>query len=327
MHQQYPLAYHKNCKWVIFFTAMSNKPAYTISNQIELLKDRGMLFRDEITASHCLSTISYYRLKGYWWDMQEDYTLHNLKPNTYFEDIVDRYNFDRHLRLILFDAIERIEIALRTKMIYHLSIRYGGLWYLDTNLFENTIYEGTTKTIHQNTIEELQKEFNRSQEIFIKDQKNRYPHQPADAWKILEVASMGTLSKLYKNLKHQLPEKAIIANEMGLNLHSELSSWLEAITYVRNITAHHSRLWSRNMVKKPVVNLRNPLGLWFDNPLKEAQTKKPFLIISCMIYLCNHIIPNHHIKSDILDLFNKNPSIQIYKMGFLNNWKNEPLWR
>ena len=77
-----------------FFTAMSNKPAYTLSNQIELLKDRGMLFRNEITASHCLSTISYYRLKGYWWDMQEDYTLHNLKPNTYFEDIVDRYNFD-----------------------------------------------------------------------------------------------------------------------------------------------------------------------------------------------------------------------------------------
>ena len=309
---------------------MSNKPAYTLSNQIELLKDRGMLFRNEITASHCLSTISYYRLKGYWWDMQEDYTLHNLKPNTYFEDIVDRYNFDRHLRLILFDAIERIEIALRTKMIYHLSIRYGGLWYLDASLFENTtitLYGGTIKTIHQNTIEELQKEFNRSQEIFIKDQRNRYPDQDADAWKILEVASMGTLSKLYKNLKHQLPEKAIIAKEMGLNLHSELSSWLEAITYVRNITAHHSRLWSRNMVKKPIINLRNPLGIWFDNPLVEAQTKKPFLIISCMIYLCNHIMPNHKIKREILDLFDKNPSIQIYKMGFLNNWKNEPIWQ
>jgi abortive infection bacteriophage resistance protein len=309
---------------------MSNKPAYSVANQISLLKQRGMLFRDEGNAPHFLENISYYRLKGYWWDMQDDYTLHTLKPNTYFEDIVDRYNFDRHLRLILFDAIERIEIALRTKMIHHLAMNYGGLWYLNTTLFENTtitLPDGTVKTIHQNTLDELKKEFNRSQEIFIKDHRYRYLNQDADAWKILEVASMGTLSKLYKNLKHQLPEKACIAKEMGLNLHSELSSWLEAITYVRNIIAHHSRMWSRNMVKKPTEQLNNPVGQWFINPLTTVQTKKPFLIISSMVYLCNHVTPNHQIKSKILDLFNANPNIPIYKLGFLNNWKNEPLWK
>lgn len=309
---------------------MVNKPAYTITDQIALLKQRGMLFTDENSASHFLKNISYYRLKGYWWDMQDDYTLHTLKPNTHFEEIINRYNFDRHLRLILFDAIERIEIALRTKMIYQLAIRYGSCWYLDTTLFENTtitLYNGTVKTIHQNTIDELQKEFKRSQEIFIKDQRNRYPHDDVDAWKILEVASMGTLSKLYKNLKHQLPEKATIAKEMGLNLHSELSSWLEAITYVRNIIAHHSRLWSRNMVKKPIENLNNPLGIWFQKPLLPVQTKKPFLIISSMIYLCNQVTPNHTIKSKIIDLINTNPTLPIYKLGFQNNWQNEPLWK
>lgn len=289
-----------------------------------------MHFRNMVTAPHLLENISYYRLKGYWWDMQDDYTLHTLKPNTYFEDIVDRYNFDRHFRLILFDAIERIEIALRAKMIYHLSMSYGGLWYLDPSLFENTtiiLPDGTVKTIHQNTLGELKKEFSRSQEIFIKDHCRRYPNQDADAWKTLEVASMGTLSKLYKNLKHQLPEKASIAKEMGLNLHSELSSWLEAITYVRNIIAHHSRMWSRNMVKKPIEHLNNSPGQWFVNPLMEVQAKKPFLIISSMVYLCNHIAPNHQIKIKILDLFNTNPTIPIYKLGFLNNWQNEPLWR
>ena len=143
----------------------------------------------------------------------------------------------------------------------------------------------------------------------------------------MEVASLGTLSKLYKNLKHQLPEKATIAKEMGLNLHSELSSWLEAITYVRNIIAHHSRLWSRNMVKRPTENLNNPIGQWFDNPLTQVQTKKPFLIISCMVYLCNEVTPGHQIKTKILKLFNNNPNIPIYKLGFLNNWKNEPLWK
>ncbi len=308
---------------------MPNKPAFTIADQIQLLKSRGMLFRNETQATELLKNISYYRLKGYWWDMQTDYILHTLKPNTYFEDIVERYNFDRRLRLILFDAIERIEISLRTKMIYHLSISYGGLWYLDNTLFEATtitLNDGTIKTIHQNTLDELQKEFKRSQEIFIKDHRSKHPNQNADAWKTLEVASMGTLSKLYKNLKHQLPEKASIAKEMGLNLHNELSSWLEAIAYIRNIIAHHSRLWSRNMVKKPIDKLNNPIGQWLNNPLITVQTKKPFLIISSMVYLCNIVTPGHQIKTKILDLFNLNPNIQIYKLGFLNNWQKESLW-
>ncbi len=307
---------------------MGNKAPHSIANQIALLKQRGMLFKDEPSAHHYLENISYYRLKGYWWDMQADYTLHTLKPNTYFEDILDRYTFDRHLRLILFDAIERIEIALRTKMIYHLSMAYEGLWYLNPNLFEATLMPSDPNmSIYLNIIQDLKKEFLRSQEIFIKDHRQKYPNQDPDAWKIMEVASMGTLSKLYKNLKHQLPEKAVIANEMGLNLHSELSSWLEAIVYVRNIIAHHSRLWSRNMVKLPIANLNNPLSAWLDKPLTLVQTKKPFLIISAMVYLCNELTPNHQIKIKILSLFEKNPNIPIFKLGFLNNWKNQGLWK
>lgn len=162
-----------------FYIAVANKPAYTIADQIALLKNRGMLFRDEQKAHRLLENISYYRLKGYWWDMQADSSLHTLKSNTFFEDIIDRYNFDRDLRLILFDAIERIEIALRTKMIYNLSISYGGLWYLDPALFENTTLKlpgGIVKTVHQNTVDELQREFHRSQEVFIQDHRKRYPN-------------------------------------------------------------------------------------------------------------------------------------------------------
>lgn len=299
---------------------MSSKPARNIAEQIQLLKDRGMLFRDETTASHFLKNISYYRLKGYWWDMQQDKTTHAFFPNTYFENVVERYNFDRHLRLILFDAIERIEIALRTKMIYYLSISYGATWYLNSSLF----VEQDKYTTHLN---HLQREFRYSQEIFIKDQKRRYPTANAEAWKIMEIASMGTLSKFYKNLNHQLPEKSLIAKEMGLHLHSELSSWLEAIVYVRNIIAHHSRLWSRNMVKRPINNINNPSGVWFDNSLKPVQKKKPFLIISSMLYLCNKVTPNHQIKNRIMELIDSNPEVPIYKLGFLNNWKSEPIWK
>jgi abortive infection bacteriophage resistance protein len=79
-----------------------NKPAYTITDQMALLKQRGMLFRDEEQAEACLKDISYYRLKGYWWDMQSDTVSHSFQPYVYFEDILERYDFDRKLRLILF---------------------------------------------------------------------------------------------------------------------------------------------------------------------------------------------------------------------------------
>ncbi|PWS27881.1 CAAX protease [Pedobacter yonginense] len=298
---------------------MANKPALTVEEQIDLLKQRNMQFRDEVTAPHYLKNISYYRLKGYWWDLQVD-DGHNLRDGTFFEDILNRYNFDRHLKLILFDAIERIEIALRTKMIYHMSCSRGGLWYTNFDLFNDI-------EIQKNLLSLLRAEFDRSQEIFIKDHKRRLNNEQPDSWKILEVASMGTLSKIYKNIRHQLPEKAIIASEMGLNLHKELSSWLEAITYCRNIIAHHSRLWSRSMVKKPTEKIINPSSDWLNVELLPAQTKKPFLIISTMLYLCNHVTPGHQIKNKILELFDNNPEIPIYKLGFFNEWDYQPIWR
>ncbi|MDR1054595.1 MAG: Abi family protein, partial [Prevotellaceae bacterium] len=227
-----------------------NKPAYTIADQIALLKQRGMIFKDEAQAYNRLQNISYYRLKGYWWDMQSDTTLHLFHPGVCFEDVLDRYDFDRKLRLILFGGIEWIEIAMRTSLTYYLSLAYGGLWYLNPALFEIApkIKNGVSKTTHLHTLDELQKEFTRSQELFIKDHQRRYPGQPADAWKILEVASMGTLSKLYKSIKINLPEKGVIANKMGVNSPHVFSGWLESIAYIRNIIAHHSRLWSRTMV-------------------------------------------------------------------------------
>ena len=286
-----------------------------------------MLFRDEEKATNYLSNISYYRLKGYWWDTQTDSTCHKFKPNTYFEDIIDRYNFDRQLRVILFDAIERIEIALRTKMIYHLSLSHGGLWYLDESLFESVARKGVEDTVYQHIMKGLWKEFHRSQEVFVKDHHRRYPNEAADAWKALEVGSFGTLSKLYKCLKNQLPEKASIAQEMGLDSTLILSSWLESITYVRNIIAHHSRLWSRDMKKKPTVQVKKPVGDWFANPVTKVQTEKVFLIISCMIYLCNKVTPGHQLKVKILALFERYPNVPIYKLGFLNRWDAEPLWK
>ena len=238
---------------------MINKPAYTIAGQIALLKQRGMLFRDESVAQTYLANINYYRLNA--------------------------------------------------------------------SLFDNTTKTANGKTLYQNAYDSLLSEIDRSQEVFVREHFTLYPNHPADAWKVLEVASMGTLSKLFKSLKNHLPEKAIIANEMGINSPPIFSGWLESIVCIRNIIAHHSRLWGYTMNKTPAVNLNRPAGQWLIKPLTEIQKKKPFLIISCMIYLCNIISPGHHIKAMIFELIKSYPSVPIYKLGFLNNWQNEPVWK
>ena len=116
---------------------MANKASRTIQEQIELLENRGMMFRDKAFAMECLKRISYFRLKAYWWDMQSDPINHIFTNGSCFEDVIERYEFDNALRKILFTAIDTIEIALRTKLIYHMSQAHGGLWYMDGSLFNN----------------------------------------------------------------------------------------------------------------------------------------------------------------------------------------------
>ena len=312
-----------------FIYTMANKKSRSIQEQIDLLKNRGMIIEDEEFARLHLSHVSYYRLKGYWWDMQKDKNRHIFMEESRFEDVISRYFFDKELRLILFDAIETIEIALRTKMIYHLSQSFGGLFYTDKKLFVN-------ESLHQQHIEDLMSEFMRSGEVFIKEYKRKYGvwedgkcttlTQQPDSWVVFEVATFGTLSKIYKNLCHQLPEKARIANDFGLNIHTELSSWLEAISYLRNIVAHHSRVWSRNMVKRP-MDINNPKGIWLRNPLSEFAKKKPYLIITSMLYLCNAINAGDTYKKKIISLIEERPDIPIYKIGFPNHWNKEPIWQ
>lgn len=222
--------------------------------------------------------------------------------------------------MLLFDGIERIEIAMRTKMIYFLSLSYGPFWYRNTELFRS-------ESAHEENIQALEREFGYSKEIFIKDHKERFPDQDPEAWKIIEVISMGTLSKYFNNLHHQLPEKAKITQSMGLNIHKELASWLEAVTYFRNIVAHHSRLYSRLMVLKPKPVLNNPQLPWLLGDLRPLEINRPFLIISVILYLCNAVTPGHHIKEKIMKLFDENTNVSKHKLGFLEDWKRHPIWQ
>ncbi|HUH45510.1 MAG TPA: Abi family protein [Arenibacter sp.] len=149
------------------------KKVLTLDKQITQLKDRGLIIDDIKLAKNYLKNISYFRLQGYWWEFQIDKENHKFKEGTNFNEVIDLYTFDRKLRLLLFDIIERIEIALRTKLIYYPSIELGQWWFEDKNNFFIEDY-------FQESIEEIEKELNRSKEIFIEKHYEKYgtEHKP-----------------------------------------------------------------------------------------------------------------------------------------------------
>ena len=118
---------------------MFEKKPTTFKAQVELLRERGLQINPEDNALHYLSHISYYRLGEYWYVMQSDKEKHIFKPDSKFSDVIALYHFDRELRLLLFDVIEKIEISLRTKLIYYLSHEVDAWWFQNFDLFTDSM--------------------------------------------------------------------------------------------------------------------------------------------------------------------------------------------
>lgn len=98
-----------------FFYIMKNQKPRTLDDQLSTLKNRGMHFLNEQLAKEFLNRINYFRLKYFWIDML-DKESGDFKKDIYFEDVIDRYELDKSFRQIIFDAIETLEIGLRTRI-------------------------------------------------------------------------------------------------------------------------------------------------------------------------------------------------------------------
>jgi len=95
-----------------------NKPHLTLEEQLTLLETRSLIVQDRKRAKHFLGHLNYYRLSGYWFPFKQSPTINQFRPNTSFEDVLNLYIFDRELRLLVIDAIERIEVSVRSKWAY-----------------------------------------------------------------------------------------------------------------------------------------------------------------------------------------------------------------
>lgn len=297
------------------------KPFFSIQAQIEILKLRGLTIADDAYAEKTLSVVSFYRLRAYTYPFQDNsISSHPFIKSVTFEEIFQLYQFDSELRQLIFSALEEIEIALRTQIIYHFSKSYGSHWQLNPS-----IYRDTARFAQQ--IQTLNEEIDRSDETFIKHYKTKYtsPTQPP-SWMSIEVASIGLLSKIYMNLKRG-SEKDAVALYFGLKKFEVLENWMLCFTNLRNICAHHGRLWNRRLTANPTLPYNTVHPFLSKNDINNVYPNKLYAVICCMVYTLNSIESKNSFKQGLIELISKCPLKQEKEMGFSSNWQSHQVWK
>jgi abortive infection bacteriophage resistance protein len=291
------------------------KPALAVSDQINLLKNRGLQIPDEVKAKHYLQNISYYRLSGYMYPFLTDKKLHLFKEGTSFENILDLYRFDREVRLLVFSAIEKIEIAFRSQISNQFSTFYNNpFWYTDKNYFADSTSHGSFLNTLSNTI-------NRSTDFFIKHFQNTYSDVLPPIWAIFEILSMGQCSILYSITTKSPPRKAV-AYYFGIK-ETVLITWLHTLVYIRNICAHHARLWNKDL-RVPVKLPKRTAGKWLSSP--DIANDKVYIVLAIISYFLDTITPHHTFRQKVKDLLAKYSDTNITAMGFPKDWESDPFW-
>jgi abortive infection bacteriophage resistance protein len=294
------------------------KPPLSIEKQINLLQSRGMAIDNSKRTARYLAHINYYRLRTYWlpFEDKENGTEHHFKPGTTFNDVLTLYLFDRKFRLLVMEAIERLEISFRTRFAHELAMRYGSHAHLDASLFRRT-------DLHRQHIKGLKKEIVHSKETFIKHYRTTYddPELPP-IWAICEVMTFGQLSIWFKNLKRRSDRNAI-AGIYGID-EVILGSFMHHLTHIRNLTAHHCRLWNRRLVFTMTIPAF-PVDL--TGMFNSKANRNIYNTLVMLGYLMKLISPGTSWPARIKKLIEEYIPDKMAAMGFPDGWRGLPMWR
>ena len=295
------------------------KPALTVEQQIDLLEQRGMTVPDRARAAHYLTHINYYRLRAYWLPFETepaDGEAHAFAAGTSFDTVLAIYVFDRELRLLLLDAIERVEISLRTTLAQHLANHYGPFAHDDSALFSS--FEEWSKS--QN---ELRKEFQRSRETFAKHYRDRYPElNSPPIWVACELMTLGHLSRWLKNLARP-DDRQRIADHYGLD-ERVLASFAHHLTIVRNHCAHHGRVWNRRLALRFALPVKKPRHI--ASAFNPGEPQLLYNTLTMLAYLLDLLSPSHSWRGQVHALLGAHPEIDTAAMGFPAHWRETNLW-
>ena len=280
-----------------------HQPPMTIEEQVKNLKDIGLIVDDEEHAKQILNDISYFRLI-------KAYSL-NLKPKNgkyngeiTLEQIVELYLFNANLRQLIFPEIEKVEINVRCRIANYFAEKYGVLGYLDSNNFIDMKY-------HKSFLADIEEEISRNAKApFVRNFRENYEGGKLPIYALVEVFSFGTLSKFYKNMLN--PDKKVVARSFGIG-YTYFESWLESISYIRNICAHYGRLYNAKMSKTPI--------LYKEYAQAGIGNNRIFGVLLCLKHLLKEDKHWNQFVDTIELLFEKYEHVDIKTMGFPNNWK------
>lgn len=293
------------------------KPALSYEQQLQQLIDRGLVCADRSVALHYLSHLNYYRLGAYWLAFEADHGSHQFRPGSRFEDVLNLYIFDRELRLLVLDAIERLEVSVRTSWAYHLAHAHGPHAHLDPALFK----PDHAKWGYSGERQALEEEVRRSPEVFIRHFRNKYEEPLPPVWATVELMTFGQLSRWSENLLRRGDRNAI-AKPYALD-ESVFFSFLHHVSIIRNICAHHGRLWNRELTFKFRLPDRMP-GLLVRS-LNREEPRRIYNALATLAYLLDGLSPGHQWKQRLLGLVETH-RIDARLMGFPEDFRKLPVW-
>lgn len=294
------------------------KTYQNILQHIELMRSRGLIVDNEAVASHWLETAGYYRITGYGlhFRVRDDNGVLTdpFIPGTRFEDLVSLYEFDRHLRLLVLDAVERFEVAFRTRLNNTMAEKHGPHWFMDDSLFsKKTDPAGRLLFDHTEFLEAAKKH---QQTPFIKKYLSTYADPPyPPCWMLAETITFGTWSRAYGMLVDNQDQKPV-SDSFRLSV-KEMASFSQAITDLRNKCAHQSRVWDSHYVSGPSRkgNLR---GIITDNSRLFAQ-------VAALIYCLWTVEPETRWLERFEELVGSCELADHSLMGFPADWKEKLL--
>ena len=294
----------------------------SIPEQIKQLQSRGMDISDPVEASQYLSHISYYRMTAYWLPFEADHTSHCFRPGTTFEAVRNLYIFDRELRLLVMDAIERVEISVRTRWMDVLTSAHGAHAHLNPALFgTKTDRNGNIVWSHAKGIQSLTQEAVKSREIFIRHLRTKYDEALPPLWATCELMTFGEFSKWFTNTQGSALRNTV-ARTYDLD-EKTLRSFLHHLVVVRNLCAHHARLWNREFTFRWTLPSKRPRPLVTN--LHHNHANKLYNTLVMLGYLMDIISPHTSWKRRVLALIDHH-GIDPAPMGFPLEYRDYPLW-
>jgi len=296
-----------------------------------LLEQRGMHLPDKQRAQRKLSQVGYYRLSGFWYSCRKSNPnsthkrLDEFLPNTSFDEVYKLYLLDKRLRLLLLDAIERIEVRLKAVIAYVMGkqnpMAYTDNKFINPKQLKDYYRQGQLCNSWDEWLKRQESELLRSKEDYIVHHfKN---NMPIPIWVAVEAWSFGTLSKYFEMLKGSFQQKII--KNLGVSNAAYFARWLQAINTLRNRCAHHSRVWNqveKNPLKLPLSDAEDALFFAGFGRFSDEQRKRIYVLGVIIGYLVQKIGPNSDWLSRFLEELDKTPSLPISFAQGIGKLKN-----